>query len=111
MIQALKCANTLHDKVNKTPLLKQEHVVTMVWSFPTNLHAALLKLFILDAKYENYFHMCIYTSFFLVLRTFFQNKMYTTFQLINSVFQDKKRFNARYKSVVTNFGYLEPNFK
>ena len=46
----------------------------------------------------------------LVLRTFFQNKMYTTFQLINSVFRGKKRFNVRYKYVVTNVDYLKPNF-
>jgi len=46
----------------------------------------------------------------VLMRTFFENKTYTTFKLINSVFQDKKRFNVRYKSVVTNVGYLTPYF-
>jgi hypothetical protein len=67
MIQALKCAITLHDECRQNPHFWNGDMWWPQWSFPTKLtHNIRLTLFMLAVKYENYFqtctHHCLYSS-------------------------------------------------
>ena len=88
-------------KLCKTPTSETRTCGDQCEVFPQRFTRSIWLTIYTGCKIRELFsHVTIPVSL-VVMGTFLQNKTYTTFQLIHSVFWDETRFNVRYKFVIT----------